>query len=778
MNKIKRRFFIAYLVLFFLFSIFTGGYFAIAKSIPGIDEIRSQKDYKGTKIYADDNTLIGEITIEKGIHVPLSSIPAHLINAVIATEDERFFRHKGLDYIAIARALITDIIHGQIKQGGSTITQQLAKIMFLTPERTLSRKVKEAFLALKFEKYMTKNEILELYLNRVYFGHGAYGVEMASRVYFGKSVKDLKLSESAILAGLIRAPAIYSPYNNIVNARERQIYVLQRMVSAGFINMDEFKKASSMPIILAGSKSDIFVYNYFIDYIKKYLEKKYGEDMVYRGGLKVYTTLDREKQLSAYMALRKGLREIDKRRGWRGPVAHKDIENIEKESSQDRIKEVVVELPVSKEDIIQGIVIKVSPDKAIIKARGMTGTLPITNAMWAQVLYDKKTNTSKTMKRFNLTSILKPGDVIYVGIKNIDKKKGYVEFTLEQEPEIEGAIVALETYTGFIKAMVGGYDYTRSEYNRAIYARRQPGSAFKPIIYASALENGYTQASIIMDEPTIYDEGTPNEWSPKNYDEQYWGPTPLVDALAYSRNVVTVKLLESIGIEKVLDFANRVGINNDMPRDLSLALGSMSLSPLELTSVYNTFASYGMRPEPSGIKYIVDMNGNIIEENQPDPEEVLDEKVSFLITTMMKNVVEYGTGWRAKELGRPVAGKTGTTNEYRDAWFIGYTPDLVAGVWVGYDDMRPIGEHETGARAALPIWLHFMKSIDLGPINDFPVPEGIVAKYVDKTTGLLSERYSSNTILEYFIEGTEPREFSTYEGIEPLPSRIEKPEYD
>lgn len=780
--KKKKLLFIFSLSLFIILILSGVTYLAIARGIPSIDEIKEHKTYRGAKVFANDNVLIGELTIERGIHVSIKELPRHVIDAVVATEDERFWRHGGIDYIAIARALLHDIIHGEIRQGGSTITQQLAKVMFLSPERTLSRKIKEAVLALRLEKNMTKEEILEQYLNRVYFGHGAYGIEMASRIYFGKSARQLKLHEAALLAGLIRAPGLYSPYNNIVRSRERQLYVLQRMRDAGFITKDEFERASATPIEISGSKSAIFINHYFLDYIKRYLISKYGEDMVYRGGLMVYTTIDRQMQLAAHKALRTGLREIDKRKGWRGVIAHKDIDPEKELASKDK-KEITIEYAPSSEDVVTGLVLKVTPDKAIIKAKGLIGTLSLKDAEWAKLQYNPKTNTSKIIDKFNLHSILKPGDVIYVRLKN-PGMKSQPEFILEQEPEVEGALVAIEPYTGFIKAMAGGFDYSRSEFNRALYAKRQPGSAFKPVIYAAALENGFTQASIIVDEPVVFDEEKETEWSPKNFDGKFWGPTSLVDALAYSRNVITVKLVESMGIQKVIDFARQVGITSEMPRDYSLSLGSLSISPLELIQVYATFASYGMRVTPIGIRYIVDGNGKVIEENQPAPEEAISPQTSFLITSMMKNVVAYGTGWRAKELGRPVAGKTGTTNEYRDAWFIGYTPSIVAGVWVGYDDMRPIGEHETGARAALPIWLTFMKSIDLGEPEDFPVPEGIVARYVERTTGLLANDGRPGVILEFFKEGTEPKEYAPMPGetiTEPLrpsePGPL-RPEYD
>jgi penicillin-binding protein 1A len=753
-NKMRLKIIFILVLLSIIVGVSAGGYIALSKGVPSVDEIKQYKPVTSTKIYADDDVLIGELKSEKGIFVPIHKIPDHMINAVIAVEDSRFWRHKGIDYIAIVRALIKDILHAGLKEGGSTITQQLAKVVFLTPEKTLKRKLREAALAIKIEKNLGKKDILELYLNKVYFGHGAYGVEMASRIYFGKSVRDLTLSEAALIAGLIKAPTLYSPYNDLIKARERQMIVLSRMEDEEYIKRSEKENALKQPLLLSSTRKGIEANNYFIEYLRRELEAKYGEETVYKKGLMVYTTLDRNAQLSAARALQQGLRELDKRRGWRGTQEHKKDVDIEKEMKS---KELLATTIPNTGDISSGLVLKVSEREAIIKTRGIIGKLLIEDARWASNLIDSKKGTRKGLKDFKLTKILNPGDIVKVSIKRMYRND--VRLSLEQEPEVEGAVVAIEPHTGYIRTLIGGYDFVRSEFNRAIYAKRQPGSAFKPIIYAAAMDHGFTPASIVVDEPVTYYGGPKGEWSPENYDHKFYGQTRLREALTYSRNVVTVKLVEAVGIDNVIDFARNLGIQGDIPRDLTVALGSLSISPLELALCYNVFLDNGMRVKPIAIKYVTDSKGRVLESNEPEAQQVISPETAFLVTSMMEDVVRYGTGWRAKALGRPVAGKTGTTNEYRDAWFVGYTPDLLAAVWVGFDDMRPLGPQETGARAASPIWVSFMKNVKSGESQNFPVPEGIVSYPIDPATGLLAKDEAA-AIREFFKEGTEPKQFA------------------
>jgi penicillin-binding protein 1A len=755
--KMKRI--LIFTVIAVILGISAGTYLALSIGIPSIEEMMDYKPSAGTKIYADDNVFIGELKAEKGIFVPINKIPEHMINAVIAVEDSRFWRHKGIDYLAIGRAIVKDILHVGLKEGGSTITQQLAKVMFLTSEKTFRRKIREAALAIKIEKNLDKNEILELYLNKIYFGHGSYGVEMASRTYFGKSVKDITLSEAAMIAGLIKAPTLYSPFNDLTRAKERQQIVLFRMEEEGLIKRSEKDNALRQPLLLSNVRKGLEANNYFIDYIRKYLEDKYGLETIYKGDLKVYTTLDRRAQSLAARAVQDGLRELDKRRGWRGPLDHKKDIDIEKEMKTKELASVVATNPG---DISSGLVIQVTSREALIKMRGIIGKLSIEDARWASKTIEPKKGTTKVLKDFTLSQILAPGDIVKVSIKNI--RGSIVQLSLEQDPAVEGALVAIEQDTGFIRALIGGYDFVKSDFNRAVYAKRQPGSAFKPIIYASALDHGYTPASIIMDEPVTYPGGLKGDWSPANYDHKFYGPTTLREALTYSRNVVTVKLVDEVGINNVLDFARNIGIQGDIPRDLTLALGSLSVSPLELALCYSVFANHGMKVNPIAIKYVEDSKGRVLESNEPEAEEVIAPQTAFLITSMMEDVVKHGTGWRAKELGRAVAGKTGTTNEYRDAWFVGYTPNLTAAVWVGFDDTRPLGSQETGARAASPIWVSFMKNFLIGEPEDFTVPEGIVSYTIDPSTGLLTKDESSG-VREYFRTGTEPKQFTTSPSV-------------
>jgi penicillin-binding protein 1A len=733
-----------------------GGFIALAKGVPSVEELRQYKAVPGTKIYADDDTLIGELKIEKGVFVPLNRMPEHLVSAVIAVEDSRFWKHKGIDYLAILRAAVKDVLHVGLKEGGSTITQQLAKITFLTPEKTLQRKIREAALAMKIEKSLSKKDILELYLNRVYLGHGAYGMEMASKIYFGKSVRDISLPEAALLAGLVKAPSTYSPYNNLTRAKERQETVLLRMEEEGYVKRPEREKAVKQPLHLSTVRRGMEANNYFIEYVRKYLEERYGADQVYKGGLKVYTTLERKAQLAAARALQDGLRDLDKRRGWRGPIDHREVD----EEKELKKKDSPDSLITNTGDTVSGVVLKVTAREALIKARGIIGKLSVENARWASTTIDPKTGRTSQIRNFSLDKILRPGDVVRVGFK---AARGN-ELILEQEPEVEGAVVAIDPETGFIRTMIGGYDYAKSEYNRAIFAERQPGSAFKPIIYAAAMDNGFTPASIINDEPVTYKGGPKGDWSPENYDHKFYGPTRLRDALAYSRNVITVKLVDAIGVEKIINFTRNIGIKGGMPHNLSIALGSMSLTPLDLALGYTVFANGGMRMKPIAVKYIADSRGRILESNDPEGERAISRETAFLITSMMEDVVNYGTGWRAKALGRPVAGKTGTTNEYRDAWFVGYVPDLLACVWVGFDDVRPLGNQETGARAASPIWVNFMKSVDAGEHYDFTAPENIVSYPIDPINGLLA-RDDSSGMREYFKNGTQPREYSSSRGV-------------
>jgi penicillin-binding protein 1A len=529
------------------------------------------------------------------------------------------------------------------------------------------------------------------------------------------------------------------------------------MEEEGYITRQEREAAYAQPLYLSSLKKGVEANSYFIDHIRKYIEEKYGEEAVYKTGLKVYATLSRSMQVSAVNAMQNGLRQVDKRRGWRGPLENKKDIDFEKELKGRDISASVVNNPG---DIYTGLVLRVTAHEATIKTRGLIGKLSVKDALWASRVLSKS-GSAKILKNFSLSQILTPGDVIKVSIKSIQNKN--VTLALEQEPEVEGALVAIEPYTGFVRAMAGGFDFSRSDFNRAVMAKRQSGSSFKPVIYAAAMDHGFTPASLIVDEPVTYPGGPKGEWTPENYDHTYYGPTRLREALTYSRNVVTVRLVDAMGIDSLLNFARTVGVNSDMPRNLSIALGSFSITPLEMASIYNVFASNGMRTKPITIKYITDGKGRVIETNEPEPEQVISPQTAFLITSMMEDVVKYGTGWRAKAIGRPVAAKTGTTNDYKDAWFVGYTANLVASVWVGFDNAKTLGSQETGGRAAAPIWTSFMSGALKGEPEGFTQPEGVVSFFIDPKTGLLS--WDESGLKEYFKEGTQPTQYSPSKSI-------------
>jgi len=569
----------------------------------------------GSRIYAGDDEFLTEFQAEKRIFVPLQQIPPGLRNAIIAVEDARFYSHFGVDVRGILRATYANFRHGRVVEGGSTITQQLAKVLFLTPDRSFSRKVKEALLALELEKRYSKDRLLELYLNQIYMGHGAYGVEAAARMYFGKSVQDLTLPEAAMLAALPRSPGNYSPFERPELAQRRRAIVVSRLLEQGYIGEAEAKAANRAPLGLVPSERRRGSGQYFLEYLQQSLEAKYGSDVLYKSGLAIYTTLDPALQRTAEQALRDGLQALAARQGAR----------------------------------------------AASRGKGSPA----------------------------------PGAP-------------------------EGAVVVMEAATGYVKALIGGADFARTEFNRALHAHRQPGSAFKPFVYLAALEAGHAPTEILDDSPIRY-VSAGKVWAPENYDGKFRGPVTLQQALEESINVPTIRLLEQIGVKSVIDVARRAGVQSPLPHDLTLALGSGDVTLLELTAAYGTFANQGIHMEPLMVRYVTDPQGRLVEENIPQGREAFDPGVALRLTELLRGVVERGTGVGARVLERPLAGKTGTTNDFSNAWFVGYTPSIVAGVWVGHDRPRSLGPDETGARAALPIWVAVMRAALRGqPVEEFP----------------------------------------------------------
>jgi penicillin-binding protein 1A len=753
---------LAFLCLLLVVGAAIGGYLYYSRDLPRITSLRDYHPATVTTVYADDDTKIGEFYKERRLVVPLEKIPEQLKQAFISAEDARFYKHRGVDLVSIVRAFFKNLEAGTIVQGGSTITQQVTKSFLLTPERSYTRKIKEAILAFRIDKVFTKDEILYLYLNEIYLGHGAYGVEAAAENYFGKHVEDLNLAECAILAGLPQAPSRYSPFHFPERAKQRQIYVLRRMAAEGFITEAAASEAIQIDLDIQPRRNWYMeAVPIYTEHVRRYVEQKYGADALYTGGLRIYTAVNVEMQKAARRQITKGLRELDQRQGYRGPLkklAPADIEAFVAELYSHR-----EETPLALGAQIEAVVVDVDDEKQVATLRlgGAKGILPLEEVRWAREPNPEVGYWQVKVKK--LSAVLAVGDVITVGLKEAPEAEGQPwSLTLEQTPDSEAALLCLEAGTGLVKAMVGGKDFRQSQFNRAIQSRRQPGSAFKPIIYAAALDKGYTPATEIIDSPIVFkDQETDFTWKPKNYGKKFYGPTLMRKALAKSRNVVTIKIMQDIGIEPVIDYARKLGIESELSNDLSLALGSSGISLLEVVQAYSVFANLGYRVEPTFITKIEDRYGNVLEEMNPKREPVIDKSTAYLMTNMMEEVVQTGTARRIRELGRPSAGKTGTSNNLHDAWYVGFTPRYVTGVWVGFDQERSLGRGETGSRAASPIWLGFMQEILKDkPVRVFQVPEGVVFAKIDAQTGLLPIPESTDTRFECFKEGSVPTEYT------------------
>ncbi len=627
---------------------------AYMNEIPLVSDLKEYKPSLSTKIYDANGNLITQLYVEQRTLIPLSKIPLAMQQAIIATEDTHFYQHWGLDIQGIIRAAIVDLLHHRIIEGASTITQQLARNLFLTRERTFSRKIKEAILAIQIERSYTKKEILEMYLNQIYFGNGAYGIESAARTYFGEHADELNLSECATLAGIPKSPNDYNPIHDIVKATRRRDVVLDKMVDAGYITRQVADETKAMPIVV--KRTEVQNAPYFTEYVRQQLETVYGSNAIYKGGLLVYTTLDLNLQQMAQDAIENGLDTADKK-------------------------------------------------------------------------------AEEYLKYF---------------------------FTLGQKPTLQGALLVMDPHTGYIKAMVGGRDFSVSQFNRAVQAERQPGSSFKPFIYSAAIDNGFTESDIIEDAPIVYTDASGHQWKPSNYEDKFFGPTTIRTALTHSRNVVTVKLLDKIGINTAVNYAKKMGIQSPLNRDLTLALGTSDVNLLEMTDAYCTLANQGIHVEPMSIISVKDSYGRTLEQHVPQSQEVLSAKTAYIVTNMLQNVINEGTGEQIRRLGftLPAAGKTGTTNDFSDAWFMGYTPDLCTGVWVGYDDRRSIGKFLTGGIIAAPIWEDFMKhALEGQPPKDFPVPAGIKFVKVCDQSGQLATPYCKRVEEVPFAAGTEPTRY-------------------
>ena len=739
-----------------------GAYFFLSQDLPKITTLTDYHPAVITTIYSNDNREIAEFYKERRIVIPLYEMPQMLTEAFIAAEDARFYKHKGIDLLSIIRAFFKNIEAGTIVQGGSTITQQVTKSFFLTPEKSYTRKLKEAILAYRIDNAFNKEEILYLYLNQIYLGHGAYGVEAAAENYFGKSTKELNLAECAMVAGLPQAPSRYSPFKNPERAKQRQIYVLNRMVVEGYITNIQATEAINTELDIK-PRRNLYIEKvpFFTEHIRRYLEKAYGTNTLYTEGLKVYTTVNVDMQKVAREEIEKGLNALDKRQGYRGPLKHLEPEEIESFSKELQAK--LDESPLEDGIITDGVVIKVDNENDAVTVRmgNAQGIIEIEDMAWARKPDPEIPYHEKAVK--HPVEVLKVGDVILVSVNaKEDDQTDLWQLALEQIPKAQAALLCIEAETGRVLTMVGGRDFKETQFNRAIQSRRQPGSAFKPIVYAAAIDMGYTPATIIIDSPIVFqDEEMDFKWKPKNYGKKFYGPTRFRTAIEKSRNVITIKILQDIGVDYVIDFANALGIKSNLNRDLSIALGSSGVSLLELVTAYSVFANNGNLIKPCFFNQILDRDGNVVEECIPDEEKIIEKDTAYIMTNLLEGVVQHGTGWRVKSLNRPTAGKTGTTNDLFDAWFVGYTPRYISGVWVGFDEESSLGTHETGSRAASPIWIGFMKKLLAEkPIQVFQVPEGVVFSQIDPETGLLPIPESKETIFECFKEGSVPTEYT------------------
>ncbi len=731
-----------------------GFLYSLINDLPSISSLKDYRPSIITRVYANDGQLIDEFYLEDRKVIPVTQLPKFVIQAFVAAEDARFFRHQGIDFQSIIRAFFKNVEAGTIVQGGSTITQQVAKALFLSPEKKYIRKLKEAILAYKIDRYLKKYEILNLYLNHIYLGHGAYGIEAAAQHYFGKSAEYLTLPEAALLAGLPKAPSRYSPSIHPDRARKRQIYVLERMAEDGYITDEEKTIARATSLELKQTEKTEKIAPYFTEHIRRYIQATYGSDVLYCEGLEVYTTLDMVAQKAAREAVARGLRELDKRQGYRGPL---------KRLPEEEIDPYIEGMHIEAESLIEGHLLQAvvtdidSAEKSVrLKAGPHEGIMALERMSWARVPDSNVAYNTVTVK--DPADVLRRGDVVEVRV--LDNADGILQMALEQEPRVQGALLAMDPRTGSVKAMVGGRSYGKSEFNRATQAKRQPGSAFKPFIFTAAFDKGMTPATIIMDSPVIYHDALKDSlWKPQNFSEKFYGPTTLRTALIKSRNLVTIKLLKEIGIDYAAEYAANMGITSPLTRDLSMALGTSGVTLVEIVRGYGIFANGGKRVRPYFITKIVDRTGNIVEENRPKEEQVIDPGIAYITSHLLQEVIKGGTGWRVRALNRPVAGKTGTTNDLKDAWFMGFTPSLVAGVWVGFDDLKPLGKYETGSRAASPIFLYFMEKALAGtPVESFSPPEGVVFAKIDPETGMLAGPASEKYIFECFLVGTEPTE--------------------
>src|ERR1700754_5340590 len=774
-----------------------GAIWHFSKDLPDYSQLQDYEPPIMTRVHAVDGSLLGEYAKERRLYLPIQAVPKIVINAFLAAEDKNFYEHGGIDYSGMARAaLLYAQNYGSNRrpQGASTITQQVAKNFLLTNEVSFSRKIKEALLAMRIEKTYSKDKILELYLNEIYLGLGAYGIAAASLVYFDKSVNELTVAEASYLASLPKAPAALHPVRNHDRAIERRNYVIDRLLENGWIKQADADKARKDPLIVTNRSNGAhtFAGEYFAEEVRRDIFERYGEKKLYEGGLSVRTTLDPKLQVMARKTMAAGLVNYDEAQGWRGPISKLDI------SGDWGVKLADVKSLSDISPWRMGVVLETSDQSArigfqpgrelggaISKVR-QTGIITLDGVRWAK----PTSGPAKGKTPTSVAQVLSPGDVIYAD--PLIAKDGHLvegQYRLRQLPEVSGAMVAMDPWTGRVLAMVGGFSFDQSQFNRATQAYRQPGSTFKPLVYSAAMDNGYTPSSIMVDGPIEIEQGQGGVWRPENFSVgSYRGPITLREALRWSVNTVTVRLAQDVGMPLIGEYAKRFGVYEELPNYLSYALGAGETTVMRMVTAYSMFANGGRRVKSTLIDRIQDRYGHTIFKHdqrecrgcdapggwksQQEPqlvdrrEQVLDSMTAYQITELMEGVVQAGTATVVKEVGKPIAGKTGTTNEEKDAWFIGFSPDLVVGIYVGYDKPRNLGKGATGGHLAAPIARDFLKlALADKPAIPFKVPAGIKLVRVDAKSGMRAGPGDSRTIMEAFKPGTAPPDNYSVIGV-------------
>lgn len=781
------------------------GYFYITRDLPRLDRVEDYRPPAVSQVFDRDGELIGEFFDPDNRRYPVSidKIPPHVRNAFVAAEDATFYSHPGIDIVSIFRAAVKNLQSGSARQGGSTITQQVVKNLLLSSQKKLTRKLKEAILSYRIEQRLTKEEILQIYLNQIFFGNRSYGIQAAAQAYFHKDVEELSIAEGAILAGLPKAPSRYSPLSNREEAVRRQHYVLAQMVESGFITEREAQEAREEELQFYRVRlNTIFGAPYFVTEVRRQFREQFPQLTPDTGGYRIETTVDRDVSDLAQASLNRGIEVVDRRKGWRGPIDEID----DADESEFLTKYVSPPLEAwSAHGKHPALVVELTSESAaILLPDGSSGRLSFADSSWASRLFV----TDEETEKIRLPQYLKVGDVVTVS--QVNEKKGTSKpiFKIDQIPEIQGALVLLEPSTGEVRTLIGGYDFQQNQYNRVTQSFRQPGSAFKPVVYLAAIDQfGYSGSTIVDDEPRTFKIGD-QYWNPGNFDDSFLGPITLRTALAKSRNLVSADIISRIGVEWAIHYAKKLGIVSSLGTNLSLSLGSSEVTLLEMARAYGVFANRGVFMPTVFISRVLDRDGQVIyaatDRQLEEAKRVISEESAFLMANLMKGVVERGSGWRIRELGRPSAGKTGTSNDLMDAWYIGYTPNWVCGIWVGFDLKRTLGEKQTGGTVSSPIWLSFMKEFlsreekrqyeqlemvrkreaeELGieyippdPIQpeDFTPPPGVIGRWVDVNSGKIVATKTRNSIFEYFQRGNEPELLANFDETS---SYLDAPEF-